>query len=90
MTSVQAMPRLKSRVNPEIPPNLVPLGSLDILVKVRIDEDGNVVVNSVETANVYIKAAMRDAVEKWKFLPAIAQDQRRCVDTDLSIRLSRY
>ena len=69
MTSVQAMPRLKTRVNPEIPPNLVPLGSLDILVKVRIDEDGNVVVNSVETANVYIKAAMRDAVEKWKFNP---------------------
>ena len=90
MTSVQAMPRLKSRVNPDIPPNLVPLGSLDIVVKVRIDEDGNVAVNSVETANLYIKAAMREAVEKWKFLPAIAQDQRRCVDTDLSIRLSRY
>ena len=78
------MPRLKTRVNPEIPPNLVPLGSLDILVKVRIDEDGNVAVHSVDTENVYIK------VEKWKFLPAIAQDQRRCVETDLSIRLSRY
>ena len=64
MTSQLAMTRLKTRINPDIPPNRLPLGSIDMRVKVRIDEDGNVAVHGVEGSNAYINDAMRIAVEK--------------------------
>jgi hypothetical protein len=32
---------------------------------------------------------MRAAIEQWKFHPAIVLDQRRCVETDLPVVLSR-
>jgi Tfp pilus assembly protein PilF len=89
MTSQLAMTRIKTRVNPDIPPNRLPIGSIEMRVKVRIDEDGNVAVNGVEGSNFYINESMRVSVEKWKFLPALTDDQRRCVETEIPVVLTR-
>jgi len=91
MESTLAMVRLKTRVNPDIPPNRLPVGGagIDLHVKVRIDENGDVAVQGVEGSNSYINGMMRDAVAKWKFYPALMDDRRRCVETELPIRLSR-
>ena len=91
MESTLAMVRLKTRVSPDIPPNRLPVGggAIDLRVKVRIDENGDVAVQGVEGGNAYINATMKDTMAKWKFYPAIIDDQRRCVETDLPVRLSR-
>jgi len=89
MESQLAMTRLKTRVNPDIPPNRLPIGSIDLRVKVRIDEDGNVAVKGVEGSNFYINEMMRVSVEKWKFLPAMTESQRRCVEAEIPVVLTR-
>lgn len=90
MESTLAMVRLKTRVNPEIPPNRLPAGGvIEIRVKVKIDENGDVAVLGVEGSNSYIQAVMKDTVAKWKFYPAVSDDRRRCVETELPVKLSR-
>lgn len=89
MESQLAMTRLKSRVNPDIPFNRLPVEPVDLRVKVKIAENGDVTVLGVQGSNAYLNAAMRDAVLKWKFIPAMVDDRRRCVETELPIRLSR-
>jgi hypothetical protein len=91
MDSTLAMVRIKTRVNPDIPPNRLPVGgaAIELRVKVKIDENGDVTVLGVEGANSYINGMMKDAVAKWKFTPAIMDDRRRCVETELPVRVSR-
>jgi tetratricopeptide (TPR) repeat protein len=89
MASQLALVRLKSRVNPEISPERAPVTPVEIKLKVRIDEEGNVGVKDASGSNRYLNEAMRVAVEKWKFSPAMVGDQRRCVETELPVVLSR-
>jgi tetratricopeptide (TPR) repeat protein len=89
MSSQQAMVRVKSQVSPDIPRNMLSAAGVNIAVKVKIDENGNVAVKEVTGENRFINEAMRTAIEKWKFFPAILEDQRRCVETELPVVLNR-
>jgi outer membrane biosynthesis protein TonB len=89
MPSQQAMARIKSKTNPEIPIDRLPLGTTNLRAKVRIDENGNVSVREISGASSYLNEAMRVAIERWKFLPATVGDQRRCVETELPVSLRR-
>jgi Tfp pilus assembly protein PilF len=89
MPSQQAMARIKSKTNPDIPLDRLPLGTTNLRAKVRIDENGNVAVREISGANSYLNEMMRVAIEKWKFLPATVADQRRCVETELPVSLRR-
>jgi outer membrane biosynthesis protein TonB len=62
---------------------------LNFRVKVRIDENGNVSVKEIDGSTAYVNEAMRAAIERWKFLPAVVQDRRRCVETELPVLLKR-
>lgn len=89
MNSQLALVRLKNKVIPDIAPERMPVTPVDIRVKVKIDEEGNVAVKDVSGSNRYLNEAMRTAVGKWKFLPAIVDQRRRCVETELPVVLSR-
>jgi len=87
---VLAMARLKTRVNPEITPALQGFmhgSQVTVRVKTRIDEAGNVTVGDAQGGNPTVSAAVRAAVEKWKFTPIIDQNGARCVDTEIPIFL---
>jgi uncharacterized membrane protein len=76
---------MKTAQQPQIPVALQK--SLDnararnILVEARIEEDGDVAVLTVLGENVAINDVVRSAVEKWKFSPAIVENEKRCVET---------
>jgi len=82
---VLAITRLKTRVNPQIDPSLQRYVGRGIVVRVHIDEEGNVEVNEVANANPRIAGPIRTALEQWKFNPAVINDQARCVETGLPI-----
>ena len=58
-------------------------------MQARIDEKGNVTVKEVRGGNAAIQNAVKAAVERWKFLPAIVEQQVRCVETEIPIVISR-
>jgi hypothetical protein len=89
MSSPQAMARIKSQISPNVPLEKLPAAPLNFHVKVRIDENGNVSVRGIEGSTAYLNEAMRSAIERWRFLPAVVQDQRRCVETELEVALRR-
>jgi tetratricopeptide (TPR) repeat protein len=83
-----AMTRIKTRVNPDIPTSTRPKGPVTIHAKIRIDEAGNVTVSSIEGATITLNDAVRAALEKWKFTPALVDDRARCVETELAITIN--
>ena len=90
MPSQQAMVRIKSQPPPNLPFDRFPMANpVRFQVKVTIDENGNVLVRDIEGTNVFFNEAMRAAVERWKFAPAIVQEQRRCVETELPLVITR-
>jgi hypothetical protein len=90
MPSQVAMARIKTRVNPEIPPQRMPTTPVSLTVKVRIDESGNVEVKDIAGGSLYLNEAMKIAIEKWKFIPArTEEDGSRCVEAELPVVLSR-
>jgi tetratricopeptide (TPR) repeat protein len=89
MQAQQAMARIKSQIIPTIPPERMPSTPVNFRVKVRIDETGSVSVTEIAGSNSYLNQAMRVAIERWKFVPAVVQDQRRCVETELPVVLKR-
>jgi tetratricopeptide (TPR) repeat protein len=78
-----AMLRLTKSNQPEIP--LALQKSLDhartVQVESRIEENGDVAVLAVRGENTAINDVVRSAVEKWKFSPAIVENEKRCVET---------
>ena len=92
MDASLALIRLKSRVDPEIPKesrSYLQNTKVTVRVKARIDEGGNVSVSGTEGTNVILNNAVRAAVERWKFSPAIDQAGPRCVDTEIPVVLGR-
>ena len=83
------MVRVKSRVNPQIPRGMAPIGTLRFVTKVRIDDSGNVSVLDVQSQTGSLNDFIKAAVEQWKFTPAVVDGQPRCVETELPIVLSR-
>jgi len=83
-----ALVRLKTRVDPEIPPSLRDLlrrSPATVRVRIRIDEKGDVTISQTAGDNNILNQAVRTAVARWKFHPAIVQGQTRCVDTEIPI-----
>jgi len=90
MESQAALTRLKSRVDPQFPPQVVSrLKGLPVTVhvKARIDLNGNVVSNEIRGGDSSLYSAVRTAVDQWKFLPAMTGNGARCVDTDIPIAI---
>jgi hypothetical protein len=90
MESQSALTRLKTRVDPQFPPQLV--SRLKALpptfhVKARIDVNGNVVSTEIRGGDIILYSAVRTAVDQWKFLPARTESGARCVDTDIPITI---
>ena len=88
MTNRLAMARLKTRVDPEIPASVLNR-SISVRVQARIDEEGNVIVGRVQGGNAVIQSAVKDAIQRWKFLPAVVDKETRCVDTEIPIQINR-
>ena len=92
MESQLVMPRLKTRVDPEIPPAArayIQNTQVIVRVKVRIDESGNVAPMEVTGSNVMLNTAVRTAVEKWKFNPIADRNGPRCVNTEIPILITK-
>jgi tetratricopeptide (TPR) repeat protein len=88
MATQLAMVRIKTRVDPEIPRAAKPATPVRIVMKVKIDEAGNVAVKDVQGANNFLNSRVKTAVEQWKFIPAVVAGKARCVDTELPIVLN--
>ena len=86
-----AMTRLKSRVEPVISREVTRLIDSHVTsrVTIRIDVNGNVSVLDTQGANASINSAVRDAVEHWKFSPAIDLSGPRCVDTEIAFVINK-
>jgi tetratricopeptide (TPR) repeat protein len=82
-----AMSRLRYRVNPAIEPSLQQYVENGTVVRISIDEKGNVAVKDVVNADSRIADALQVAVEQWKFNPTIIDNEARCLNTELPITL---
>ena len=91
MEFAQALVHLKSRVYPDISPQVATfLRNSQVLVhvKVRINQDGSVTPKEATGGNLIINDAVSDAVAQWKFSPIRDQAGVRCVDTEIMMNLS--
>jgi thioredoxin-like negative regulator of GroEL len=90
MESQSALTRLKSRVDPQFPAQVISRLKglpMTVHVKARIDVNGNVVSNEIRGGDIILYSAVRTAVDQWKFLPAVTGSGARCVDTDIPITI---
>ena len=81
-----AMQRLKTRVEPEIPREARPYiqsSSVTVRVKIRVDALGNVISSETPGGNPIFNTAVKTAVDRWKFSPAMDASGARCVDTEI-------
>jgi tetratricopeptide (TPR) repeat protein len=85
----KAMLRLKSGNQPVIPSGLQRVldnaRARTVRVEARIEENGDVAVLSVVGESTAINNVVRGTVEKWKFSPAIIENESRCVETAFPI-----
>jgi TonB family protein len=92
MESQLALARLKTRVDPEIPPAArayIQNTQVIVRVKIRIDESGNVAPMEVTGSNAMLNNAVRTAIEKWKFNPIADRTGPRCVNTEIPVVISK-
>jgi hypothetical protein len=88
MSTPLALARLKSRVDPQFPANVLTqlrTTSTTVHVKARINENGDVASSEVVGGNPQVNIAVRTAFDRWKFSPAVVQGAPRCVDTEIPI-----
>jgi tetratricopeptide (TPR) repeat protein len=83
-----AMTRLKKRVEPQFPAQ-VQGKQVKVRAALRIDDSGNTTVRGLTGGSSLINRAVVKAVQDWKFYPAKVDSQPRCVETELSIVLTR-
>jgi hypothetical protein len=91
MEFAQALVHLKSRVYPDISPQVATFlrnSQVVVHVKVRINQDGSVTPKEATGGNLIINDAVSDAVAQWKFSPIRDQAGVRCVDTEIMMNLS--
>jgi TonB family protein len=85
-----AMTRLKVRVEPEIPREARPFiqsSSVTVRVKVRLDAHGNVISSETSSGNPIFNSVVKNAVDQWKFSPAMDSSGPRCVDTEIPVMI---
>jgi TonB family protein len=83
-----AMQRLKTKIDPEIPREARPYiqsSQITVKVKIRIDASGNVISTEAPGGNPMFNNAVKSAVDRWKFSPALDASGARCVDTEIPI-----
>ena len=81
-----ALTRLKTRVEPEIPREARPYiqsSSVTVRVKIRVDALGNVISSETPGGNPMFNNAVKTAIDRWKFSPAMDATGARCVDTEI-------
>ena len=81
-----ALQRLKTRVEPEIPREARPYiqsNSMTVRVKIRVDALGNVISSETPGGNPMFNIAVKNAIDRWKFSPAMDASGARCVDTEI-------
>jgi TonB family protein len=83
-----ALTRLKTRVEPEIPREARPYiqsSSVTVRIKIRVDALGNVISSETPSGNPIFNNAVKTAVDRWKFSPAMDATGARCVDTEIPL-----
>jgi len=90
LTQANALERVKYREDAKFPPGIVPRPipqnfALTILVRVRVDEIGNVTVTDPESIQSNIRDSVVAAANKWKFNPDSSGTAPRCVETIIPI-----
>jgi hypothetical protein len=88
MTTAVALSRLRSRVDPQFPLNVISQlkgAQMTVHVKARISEDGRVTAIEPRDGNPTLHAPIRTAMDQWKFMPAISQGAARCVVAEIPI-----
>jgi tetratricopeptide (TPR) repeat protein len=91
MSAQLALMRLKTRVDPDFPAFVraqIKVSPVTVRVKTRISETGDVTASEPQGGNAILYNAVRAAVDRWKFSPAIVQGEARCVDTEIPIVIS--
>jgi len=92
MDSQLALARLKTKVDPEIPPGsraYLQNTQITVKVKARIDESGTVTNADATGSNVILNNAVRNAVERWKFSPVSDKSGPRCVNTEIPVVMGK-
>lgn len=90
MQAQLVLARLKVQVNPVVPPAFQEMArrtQINILVKTKIDERGNVIQAEAEGGNPILTEAVRTAVAQWRFSPIMDASGARCVDTEISVAI---
>jgi tetratricopeptide (TPR) repeat protein len=78
----EAITRLRFRRDAKLPPGMPPR-RVTVQVKIRIDEKGNVTVRDPQSVDAKMRNAVFGAVTTWKFLPAVINNETRCVETEV-------
>jgi hypothetical protein len=92
MSSPLALARLKTRVDPQFPTfviSQITTTQMTVRVKATINEKGELAARDVQGENSVVNAAVKSAVEQWKFIPAVMEGAPRCVDTEIPIVISK-
>jgi TonB family protein len=90
LPSVPVLKGVSRKLYPNVDVALRP--SSKIAVKIRIDDKGNVTVLDIENpeGNAVVSQSVRDAVQRWKFDPAIAESSRsQCMVTRFFFEFER-
>jgi len=56
---------------------------MTVRVKIRVDALGNVISSETPGGNPMFNIAVKNAVDRWKFSPAMDASGARCVDTEI-------
>jgi tetratricopeptide (TPR) repeat protein len=87
-----ALARLKTRVDPQFPSFVLPqitTAQKTVRVKATINEKGDVTARDVEGDNSFLNAAVKSAIEQWKFFPAVIDGEARCVESEIPVVISK-
>ena len=86
LDSHAALARLMVRVDPQFPPNMksqMRNGPVRIIVKARVNEKGLVVSSELQGGTPLVYNAIRSALDRWRFSPALTDSGARCFDTEI-------
>src|SRR5262249_11212016 len=78
MSAQLALMRLKTRVDPDFPAFVraqIKVSPVTVRVKTRISERGDVTASEPQGGNAILYNAVRAAVDRWKFAPAVVEGE---------------
>jgi len=88
--SALVMTRIDKRVDPVFSTSVLSrLKNLNVVVRVKakIDAKGNVEIKDIQGGDPLLYSGIREAVDQWKFRPALTELGVRCVDTEIPIAI---